>query len=402
MLHDGRPGHLSQALGLAQRLCRLRALPPGNDSDHSDQPGYPEYSTDHSDHSDHSGYGAVAGTADAGGLHTIHTIHTIQAQPRPLWRALALRLCRGRAYAWVRAGYRLQLPATPPDLLISFGGRVVPLNAALARLYRCPNILIGNRYGLPAPLFTVLVNARGEGLPNQVVSAVPFSASPAASLAAVEHPQPDQLAAQYPAQHSDGPQSQSQSQSQPLWLLLIGGDGSGYGYTPQDWQLLLQGLVTLAARWGIRWLVSTSRRTPPALEVLLDDAAVQASCAALVCFHRQPQSIRPLLLAARRIFVSEDSLSMLTEAVACDKPVTSLQPARMDSASTGVHQQTLARYRQLGLVTSVPLAQWSQWQPETAPPAAVYSDLLQPALLAISRHLGWPGADATAPAAPCA
>ena len=52
----------------------------------------------------------------------------------------------------------------------------------------------------------------------------------------------------------------------PRWTLVIGGDGGGYCYTPADWTQLRDTACRLAAQHGIRWLLTTSRRTPPVAE----------------------------------------------------------------------------------------------------------------------------------------
>ncbi|MDF2181186.1 ELM1/GtrOC1 family putative glycosyltransferase [Neptuniibacter sp. CAU 1671] len=336
VLYDGKPGHLSQSLGLAQQLSR----------------------------------------------HLDADIHTIKAKVAGPLRRLALGLCRLPLMParLIAALYRMSLPKQAPDLVISFGGKVVPLNAALAHRFSCANILIGNRYGLSPALFNVLVNARSEGLANQVVTQVPFCRQMSRQLNARE--QLDLQALRF--------------NDAACWTLLIGGDGSGYSYTEQDWQALVASMVQLADTHNIRWLVSTSRRTPQWVEQLLETSDVQKRAEKVILFNRQPESIKPLLLAGQRLFVTADSLSMLTEAISCDRPVVSVAPSHLDKAASKVHQQTLGCYRDYKLLSETQISEIEQRvaqmlgeEAESSAPFTSYSMLADAAALQVLKTLQW-------------
>lgn len=336
VLYDGKPGHLSQSLGLAQQLSR----------------------------------------------HLDADIHTIQAKVAGPMRRLALGLCRLPVIParLIAALYRMSLPKQAPDLIISFGGKVVPLNAALARRFSCANVLIGNRYGLRPALFNVLVNARSEALANQVVTQVPFCR---------------QMNRQLNAQEQLDLQKLRLSDAE-CWTLLVGGDGSGYSYTEQDWLALVASMVQLAETHNIRWLVSTSRRTPQWMEQLLATPDVQKCAEKVILFNRQQESIKPLLLAGKRLFVTADSLSMITEAISCDRPVVSVAPPHLDKAESKVHQQTLGCYRDYKLLAETQiddigqrLAQILGEEAESSAPFTSYSMLADAAALQVLKTLQW-------------
>lgn len=329
VLYDGKAGHLSQSLGLAQRLANRS--------------------------------GAV--------------VKTVHAYPRVgLLRLLMLWLSR-IGIVWPRlflSFYRCQLPQGMPRQIVSFGGKVVPLNVALAKRYRCDNILIGNRYGLPPRLFSVLVTARDDRLPNQVATRVPFSSTAKAvndAQGAVD----------------------LQGSSKPLWLLLIGGEGSGFCYQEQDWQYLKAAMIDLAEKYDIRWLVSNSRRTPEAGTALLSDPQLLNYCQGVIHYRDSGPGLGSFLKAADRIFVTADSLSMMTEAVAQNRalPVVALRPGQV-SVGEGVHQQTLKHYQEANWLAFCDIAAMAQFTPVQPEILATYDQVLEAATNQISLRLARP------------
>ena len=114
-----------------------------------------------------------------------------------------------------------------------------------------------------------------------------------------------------------------------LVALLIGGDSRSHRYTAADWQALIDAVNHLGSQ-GWRWLVSTSRRTPPAVEARLR-AGIRADCLVqAVWWHAAPARVLPAFLdAAQLVLVSRDSLSMLSEAVAAGKPAVALAPRQV-------------------------------------------------------------------------
>ncbi|WP_432695664.1 ELM1/GtrOC1 family putative glycosyltransferase [Marinobacterium sp. YM272] len=317
VLYDGKAGHLSQSQGLAERLAQ----------------------------------------------RTGAQVKTVEAYPKAgLLRLLAVWLCR-LGVVWprmFRRFYHCKLPSGKPQQIISFGGKVVPLNVTLAALYGCDNILIGNRYRLPVTLFSVVVNARDERIPNQVVAQVPFSCASKG--------------------HSAGERqclTDLKRSSRPLWLLLLGGEGSGFSYTDQDWQQLKAAMIRLAQQHGIRWLVSNSRRTPAAGTALLSDPELQDYCQQRISYQQGGPGLGPFLQAAERIFVTADSLSMVTEAIASSAtaPVAGLVP-EVVAGGESVHQRTLRHYQQRRWLEMVPIASLAEFQPTHPEILATYHQVL--------------------------
>ena len=93
----------------------------------------------------------------------------------------------------------------------------------------------------------------------------------------------------------------------------------------------------LARREGIRWLVTTSRRTGKEVEAKLRGLLPPEVVADAVWWCHLPEKKFPAYLgAAEVIWVTQDSVSMVTEAVAAGKPVVVIAMAGRPLALTGV------------------------------------------------------------------
>lgn len=319
VLHDGKAGHASQALGLAQLIARQH-----------DQP------TD------------IAELAMAPRLKLLNRLLRLWAQlpSRTLqqWLPLFFRQRFASATAWDHR----------PDLIVSFGGNVLALNVSLSRRWRTRNAVIGNTYTMPSRFITANITQQGNPVTrNSVASLIPLGkACRQQCQAAAQQLPPAEL---------------------PRWALLIGGDGSGYHYTDQDWQDLANSATLLAQRHRIRWLVTTSRRTPPAAVNALRDSLGTSVCDLLIDGSKPSNTpIEALLGGAERIFCSEDSMSMLAEAIAMNRPVVSLQPAHSEPRSG--HARALAYLQESGLVNRQPITTWTTvelapWHPQRDYPA---------------------------------
>jgi len=309
-LSDGRPGHFNQSKGLIQAL----------------EQGYEVQ---------------------------VHWLD-IRLKTRPLRKLLRLILNRLPGQSrWVEACYEAELPAEPPELIISTGGNTAFLNAALARRFACQNYFIGSLRGLAADLFSKVLTIEPIGSSNNIV--MPLA------------PVPSDRAAQQQA--GDALRQQlSLADDRPLWTLLIGGCTDQYPYTQDDWQALAQQMNALAHQHGIRWLVTSSRRTGSEIEQQLAQVLDPTIIADATWYSQQPRKVMAAYLgAASAVYCTEDSLSMLTEGIASGKPVIALQPAR---------QQPDARYQ--AALQRLTERDWLQRQPMTALQAPAAQQQAQP------------------------
>lgn len=197
-----------------------------------------------------------------------------------------------------------------PELIVSSGGRSVFAARTLAVRFGVPFIFLGERKPYPPAWFhTVFTPSALETEPNDLrMDVIPTSITPEkVSEAAVTW-----------AARPGG----------RLWALLIGGTSRSHDFQDADWERLVDGMVVLARREGIRWLVTTSRRTGLELEARLQKLLPPDVLADAVWWCHAPEKKLPAYLgAAEVVWVTEDSVSMVTEAVAAGKPVVAVRPA---------------------------------------------------------------------------
>ena len=258
----------------------------------------------------------------------------------PLCRYLNRR--RPRALWPLRLFYRSRaLPGAGCDLLVSAGGKTAFANAWIARVLDVPNVYAGSLRGLSAGGFSVVLTLEPvDGAANNLV--VPLPPSP------VDAERVERLGAGFRAQLG--------AAQQGYWTLLLGGTGAGYRYTKADWLTLARLTNRLAAQHGIRWLLVSSRRSGSAAQRLLE-RQVHGAAIAATCWYGQGNEYRAeaWLGAAQRVFVTEDSMTMLTEAVYARRPVHSLRPAQ--AAPGRRNEQALQRFAARGLLCRHNLAE---------------------------------------------
>jgi mitochondrial fission protein ELM1 len=200
----------------------------------------------------------------------------------------------------------------PIDLIISAGGYTEWANAKLAHKYNVPNIFMGsNRICKPAQ-FTILPRLDPSDLANVItLDYVPseFDATMIQESATAELP------------HMIG----------RYWTILIGGDGSGCIWTLEDHKNHAVNLIREAKVANVKIIAVSSRRTGVKAELIWKDILEESMQLALgVWYSEANQSAQPSIAAlmgvAEMIIVTEDSASMINEAVASGLPVITINP----------------------------------------------------------------------------
>ncbi|MSU57623.1 MAG: hypothetical protein EXS35_05495 [Pedosphaera sp.] len=137
---------------------------------------------------------------------------------------------------------------------------------------------------------------------------------------------------------------------QPRGVILIGGPSRHHGWNETPLIAAVQSVI--AARPGLQWTVGDSRRTPADFLARLQSAG----CAAEIVPHAQtkPDWVPAQLLAAEEAWVTEDSVSMIFEAVTAGArtgllPVPLLRP--VGRVSKSIRQLTQENY-------ATPFAAW--------------------------------------------
>lgn len=200
-------------------------------------------------------------------------------------------------------------PQNTPDLIISTGGNTAGLNAWLRKIYHCKNILNGKLRGLNENHFTAVTTVIDLGYSNQIILDVAPSIITALLLQEKSH--------LFCKQHAIPEHNE-------YYTLLIGGNGAGYTYNDSFYDHIIGFVKHITHEINIKWLISTSRRTPIDVESRLHDA-LEAESIYFVAFHHSPEQVlTPFLGLAKRIFVTEESSSMISEAIAANKEVFTL------------------------------------------------------------------------------
>lgn len=197
-----------------------------------------------------------------------------------------------------------RLPTGPfPDLIVSSGGQSSILAASLARRYRARWIYCGDTSGIPRSCLDIVVSPLERlGDPCWFRSDALFC-----------DPLPEQT-------------DINRAPGERLAAVLVGGPSRSHRYVEQDWLGLTQGLHRLA-EGGWRFLLTTSARTPVEVEDFLRETLATRIIQRAVWWHRKPERLaRQFLADADMSIVTQDSLTMISEAVAARKPVLAVMP----------------------------------------------------------------------------
>lgn len=199
------------------------------------------------------------------------------------------------------------LPKNKPDLIISTGGNTANLNAWFAKVYQAKNILNGKLRGLKEELFTKITTVIDLGYKNQIVIDL---APNTISSETLETASKNFL--------------KTHNLSGKFYSLLIGGDGAGYRYDDAFYEALTQFVINVSKNDKIKWLITTSRRTPLKIEKKLKEN-LEEYCAYFVEYNKKPEKVLlPFLGSGSALFVTEESSSMISESIAARKPVYTL------------------------------------------------------------------------------
>ncbi len=230
--------------------------------------------------------------------------------PRLLPRALVTRLARLLPpQLYLRLVHGLAPEAFPPaDLIVSAGALTFGANIALRRLRGTPNVIAGSLRGLdPGHVSLVLLPyEHARNLPNHACLPKPAAIDPGAL------PRPRQ----WPGLAAAGGLCVG---------VLIGGTSQTATFKPADWNRLAALLSKLAAA-NLVVKIATSPRTPDDAYRALEDVA-RLPGVDFIDFRTAGAGTAGEIFRADVILVTIDSMSMISEAVAAQRPTVALAPA---------------------------------------------------------------------------
>lgn len=227
---------------------------------------------------------------------------------RPLGRLLQKCWPWGTGLAECGSVRNIVRAAGKPDLVIGSGGGVQWAVAALARKHDAFSIYLGSPRAIPVHDYGMVLHYVPE-LAQKGVSMLPMMPGP--------------ISAERITLAAKSFTSVQTDLSGRMACCLVGGNGSGYEWGEKDGKLLAERLTRWSEDGNLRWLITTSRRTPKAMEEALR-MHLPARCIADACWAGvgdERRVVAAYLGLAERVLVSEDSMSMVQESLASEKPV---------------------------------------------------------------------------------
>lgn len=236
-------------------------------------------------------------------------------QTRPVLNGFSRQLVRwwmgkrGLPLRLINHLLRCEIPSSKPDLIVASGGKAVFAARSLALISGAPLVFIGERKPYPSEWFhTVFTPSPLEtGCHDVQIEMIPT----------VINQRIAETAASEWTEKPDG----------VLWAMVIGGSSASHHYTQEEWSSLARQMNLLAEKYRIRWLVATSRRTGAEAEDAIRRVLDPRYIAHAVWWAQKPEKlIAAILGAAEWVMVTQDSVTMVTEAVASGRPVVLVRP----------------------------------------------------------------------------
>jgi uncharacterized protein len=214
----------------------------------------------------------------------------------------------------LRMAYRIDAYALPKaDLVVSAGGETHMPNICVSRFLGTPSIFCGSLMrGLGPENFSLIISSydRDAGSDRYLVTLKPSSIDPDALG------RPQSVTRYGPDLHPR------------LAGFLVGGNAGPFRYRRKEWDRLLDFIAEISKAWGTRWLISTSRRTPDYLADKLAELAKNEDVVARFIDYRTagPGTLPEVFAKAEVILCTEDSSTMISEAVSARLPVVGVAP----------------------------------------------------------------------------
>jgi uncharacterized protein len=274
LLVDGKPGHYHQSEGVIAAIRRMRLV--------------------------------ASHRLEVRRRFFLPTRLLVQLVNRGLSSALILRL-----------GYGLDAASLPKaDVVVSAGGDTLAANAAAAKVLGAANIFCGRLRRLaPEHVKLVIVSLeRFADRPNHLVSLPPSPIDLGAAASA----------------RNGAAERFGRSKPPARVGVLIGGNSGAYRYRSEDWLQLMAFLREAHRSHGVRWLATTSRRSG---HFIADALAAMAQTGeggleTFIDFRTAGAGALPsIFAAAHAILCTDDSTTMISEAIAARLPVVSVAPA---------------------------------------------------------------------------
>lgn len=330
IVSEGSPGHVSQSIGLVEAMSAHVPLKPVQ----------------------------VFGRMTARGWQ------------HPFIRAFMGKKGRALSQRFLSRVATIEIPqdAPAPELIVSSGGKSVVPAQTWARSFNVPFVFIGVRRPYPADWFhTVITHVPEEsGAENAIpVEVIPTPVTPAL------------VAAQGSVESG-------------TWCMAIGGSSPSCPFVEQDWSALAEGMNALAQRENIRWLLTTSRRTGVAAERILKKHLNPLALKDAIWWSEKPRrELYQFMARSEVLFVTQDSVTMLTEAVSSGKPVVALRPEELHACDDSFKEAYFARLEKQGRIARLELGELFLFSPRNVTYDLLVCGPMDVAVDELLRRLHW-------------
>jgi len=215
------------------------------------------------------------------------------------------------------------------DLLIATGGNTAYISASLGKKHNIKVIQIGSVKGIDLKNYSAHITIESKDKsPNNIVT----------DLAPSRYKPIDTL-----NRHKTNKA-----------LFLIGGNGSGYKYSLDDWHALITNIKNLKDESNVSPVIVTSRRTSRVHEEYLYRNSISFADSSSKWFHKGNSNIDLSVLFNQvdNIFVTEESSTMITEAISSGLPVCTLYPKSIKSPQS--FREQISKLRSINFINSIP------------------------------------------------
>jgi len=270
IVSEGSPGHISQSVGLVNALkecCDLRVVEV---------------------------FGRV----------------TVRGWLRHCLRFLMTKSGRALPGFLLKRTHKVEMPddAPAPDLIVSSGGKSVIASRTWAQIFNVPYVFVGERKPYPSTWFhTIISPVERESCENSIdVELIPTPVTP-----------------QFIVEKGEI--------EKDIWCMIIGGASRSHRFEEKDWIGIAEGMNVLAERENIRWLITTSRRTGAEAEAVLKKNLNPDVLKDAIWWADAPRrELYSFMARSEVLFVTQDSVTMVTEAISSGKPVVGIRPQHLD------------------------------------------------------------------------
>ena len=211
------------------------------------------------------------------------------------------------------------------DLLIATGGNTAHICASLGKIYSVMTIQNGKASGILSSNYKLHITLDKRKGPSNIRTFFP--------------PNTTKLV--------------NKTSKNNKVLFLIGGNGSGYTFQKNDFNVLINNIKKFSTKNNISPIIVTSRRTPFFLEDLMHAELKDICDSSSVWYHKDNSNfnLQKLFNESDMIFVTEESSTMIAEAICSGLPVVTIYPEKHKKEKR--HQDQVYKYIKTNLITRI-------------------------------------------------